>query len=64
MVTPVHLTIDHVKFCVKDIDIGVVNVLVPSVGVLDKVMLLRKSVPTFIIHNFLYTTNSIYKRNV
>ena len=36
MVTPVHLTIDHVKFCVKDIDIGVVNVLVPSVGALDK----------------------------
>jgi len=37
VVTPVHLTIDHVKICVKDMDIGVVNVLVPSVGALVKV---------------------------
>jgi len=37
VVTPVQLTIDHVKICVKYMDIGVVNVLVPSVGALVKV---------------------------
>jgi hypothetical protein len=37
LVTAVHLTTNHVKICVKDMDFGVVNVSVPSVGALDKV---------------------------